>query len=584
VTRPGGDLTTIEEPPTTMTSRPRPTTRAKTLDSRERRNLLLNVAFGLTVVAALLLLLIAWGVSWYGEHLAAAATVNGQTITRDQWTKTVAINEFRADYQARRIRTLLTAGHIGASDAAARQALLEQRLGQVDALSLEQLVDGAIQAGLATEQGVTVTPADVDARLTEEATTPELRHAWVIEVKPVVEEGATAPTDAAIAAAKAAAGGALADLRSGQEWEAVAKAVSTAASKEQAGDLGFVDENSVLDATFREAMLAVAQDTPTEVLEGSDGIFRLGRVTEIIAPVVDATLASQVTEDGIALEDFREALQRDVTRTKLADAVVAQYLAPSAQRRVAQIYLQESANELSDGARRVRHILYSPKDGAAEVPADDPSWAEAEAAAAAAHARLTTDPSLFDSIARAESDDEESVPRGGKLGYVADDGGLVQPFADAIFADGIVAGQVLAPVKTDFGWHVIQVMSFPPDETLLSTLKAQIDAGDVTFAVAARDNSDGEASGEGGDIGWVTRGQLDEDRETAIFAAPVGTTSSALVVDGVGMYLFLVSEEETREPDADQKLTLESTAFSRFYAARKAEVEITRDPVITGGL
>ena len=180
-----------EEPPTNMTSRPRPTTHSKTWDDRERRATLLNLGFGLVVIAALLLLLIAWGVSWYNDHLSAAGTVNGQTITKDAWSKQVAINEFRADYQKRRIRTLLAAGQISAADAENRNAALDQRLQQVDALSLEQLVDGTIQAQLAASQGVTVTPADIDASLKQEATTPELRHAWMIEVAPELASGAS---------------------------------------------------------------------------------------------------------------------------------------------------------------------------------------------------------------------------------------------------------------------------------------------------------------------------------------------------------------------------------------------------------
>jgi parvulin-like peptidyl-prolyl isomerase len=173
-----------------MTSRPRSTTHSKTWDERERRAMLLNIGFGLTIVAALLLLLIAWGVSWYNDHLSAAGTVNGQTITKDAWSKQVAINEFRADYEKRRIRTLLAAGQISAADAESRNAFIDQRVQQVDPLSLEQLVDGTIQAELAASQGVTVTPADIDAALAEEATTPELRHAWMIEVAPELADGA----------------------------------------------------------------------------------------------------------------------------------------------------------------------------------------------------------------------------------------------------------------------------------------------------------------------------------------------------------------------------------------------------------
>ena len=227
-----------------MTSRPRSTTHSKTWDDRERRATLLNLGFGLVVIAALLLLLIAWGVSWYNDHLSAAGTVNGQTITKDAWSKQVAINEFRADYQKRRIRTLLAAGQISAADAENRNAALDQRLQQVDALSLEQLVDGTIQAQLAASQGVTVTPADIDASLKQEATTPELRHAWMIEVAPELASGASQPTDQAVAAAKAKADQAAADLKAGKDWETVAKSVSTDASKEQAGDLGFIDKDS----------------------------------------------------------------------------------------------------------------------------------------------------------------------------------------------------------------------------------------------------------------------------------------------------------------------------------------------------
>jgi parvulin-like peptidyl-prolyl isomerase len=549
--------------------------------------MLLNLGFGLTVAAAILLLLLAWGVSWYNDHLVAAGSVNGTSITRDDLTKQVAINQFRAGYQKSRIRTLLAAGHIGAADAEARNNVIDQRLQQIGPLSLEQLIDGTLQASLATDQGVTVTDADVDARLKEEATTPELRHAWVIEVKPEVVAGATGPTDEAVATARATADKALADLRAGQDWETVAKAVSTAASKDQAGDLGFIDENTALDAAFREAILAVAVDTPTEVVTGSDTIFRLGRVTEIIAPVEDPTFQAQVTDAGISMDDFRAAVRRDVIRSKLNDAIVAQYLAPAPQREVSQIFMQQSNSETGPSAVRVRHILYSPNGdprGAQTLPEDDPAWAAAKAAADAAYEKIKADPSLFDSTARTESDDSSTAPYGGKLGYVADDGTMVQEFADAIFAPGLTAGQLLAPVKTAFGWHVIQIMSYPTDEEWMTILRNRIESGELTFADAARDNSDLAEAADGGSIGWIGRGQLPQVREDAIFAAPIGKPSPTLVVDGEGIYMFLVTKEETREPDAEQKAALQTSAFSIWYSKEKANAVIERDSQITGGV
>ncbi len=200
-----------------MSFRARPTsTHGKTWDDRDRRSMLLNIGFGVTVAVAVILLLVAFGYSWYSEHLAAAASVNGQSISRDAFRKQFAINSFRNEVQGRRVRTLLTAGHIRTADANAREAVLQQRSQQAATIALEQLVDGAVMANLAAEQNVTVTDADVDARMAEDATTPEMRHAWMIAVAPELAEGETEITDEAKAAAKAKADQALADLQARQ--------------------------------------------------------------------------------------------------------------------------------------------------------------------------------------------------------------------------------------------------------------------------------------------------------------------------------------------------------------------------------
>jgi len=547
--------------------------------------MLLNIGFGLTVVAALLLLLIAGGVAWYGDHLSAAATVNGQTITKDAYAKQLAINAFRVDYQSRRIRTLLAAGQMRTADATARQSLLDQRTQQADTIALEQLIDGQVQAELAAKQGVSVTPADVDARLAEEATTPEMRHAWMIEVKPEIPAGASAASDSTKAAAKAKADAALADLKAGKDWTEIAKAVSTDASKDQGGDLGFVDKNSTLDPAFSAAIQAAAKDTPTDVIEGADGTYRIGRVTEIAAPVVDATLADQVKSAGISMDDFRATLGRDVTRTRLSDAITAPYLVAGPQRQTSEIYMAESSSEASDGAIKVRHILYSPNGDASKastVAADDPAWATAEAAAKATYDKLKADPSLFDSIARAESDETSAATTGGKLPYFAPADSIDSSFAAAIFKGGFQPGQLLEPVKSAFGWHVIQVMHYPTDADWSTKLIADITAGKQTFADAARDNSDLANAAQGGDMGWVAKGLEPAEVEKAIFAAPIGKVSDPLVVAGDGTYIFLVNQEEARTPDAYQTAQLNATVFPNWYSVQKAGFDITRDPSITG--
>ncbi len=572
-----------------MTSRARtPSTRARTWDDRQRRSMLLNIGFGLIVIIALILLAAAFGVSWYGDHLAAAATVNGQTITKDEYNRQLTVNAFRTDYMQRRIRFLLTTGHLRPTDAQARQYTLDQRTQNADAIALEQLIDGKIMADLAPSQGVTVTATDVDAQLTLEATTPELRHGWVIAVAPELASGETTLSDADKTAAKAKADQALADLKAGKDWNTVVKAVSTDVSKDQGGDLGFIDKDSGLDPALVKALMAAPKDAPTDVIEGADGIYRIGRVSEIVPASVDATLAQQVADAGISMDDFRAALRRDVMRQKLNDAIVAQVTAVAPRRDVAEIWMPESASESGPGAVKIRHILYSPNgdpSAAASLAPDDQAWADAKAKAEATYQKLQADPSLFDSIARSESDDAGSTATGGKYWFSKDDP-LLPEFAAAIFQPGLKPGQLLPPVKTDAGWHVIQILHYPTDLEWAAHLKQQIDAGTLTFSDAARDNSEKPEAPDGGNIGWVSKQELElqglSQVADAIFSAPIGKVSDPLKVDGDGVYLFFVSQEETRAPDDATKATLETSAFSNWYTQQKANYTITRDPAISG--
>ena len=329
------------------------------------------------------------------------------------------------------------------------------------------------------------------------------------------------PTDEEKAAAKAKAEQALADLKAGKDWDGVAKAVSTDTTKDQAGDLSYIDKDAALDTAFRDALIAAPKDTPTDVIEGADGVYRIGRVSEIIPPagrrhvrVADQRLPSgalpQVNE-----ADLRAAIRHDVVRQKLGDAILAPYLAAGPQRDVSEIYMQEGSSESGPGAIKVRHILYSPNGDpqtASNVKPDDPAWAAAKAKADATYAKLQANPSLFDSIARAESDEGLAKTSGGKLPYFSTDDAVDPSFMAAIEKPGLQPGQLLEPVKSAFGWHVIQVMHGPTDADWAAKLKADIDSGKLSFADAARDNSDKYDPTTGGSIGWVTKGQLDRGR------------------------------------------------------------------------
>jgi parvulin-like peptidyl-prolyl isomerase len=126
-------------------------------------------------------------------------------------------------------------------------------------------------------------------------------------------------------------------------------------------------------------------------------------------------------------------------------------------------------------------------------------------------------------------------------------------------------------------------MYFPPDLDRLNELKSQIDGG-ADFAELARDNSESETAGAGGDFGWVAKGQLDPSLIDAIFAAELGKTTPVVSVEGDGLYLFKALTEEVRTPEGRQLEELRSTAFSDWYTAKKDAIEIVRDESVTGTL
>jgi parvulin-like peptidyl-prolyl isomerase len=556
-------------------------------ETQDRRNLYLNIGFGLIVILAVLILAIAGGLAWYDSHLASVGSVDGQSITKDEFADRYRIESWRLDEAEARIRTSVNAGHLTEAQGTSLQSSIEQQRQSLQATTLERLIDTKLQAKLAAEEGVTATPEDIDARLAFEATTPESRHLWVIEVAPETDLGAVGPSAAQKSAAKAKAEAALKDITSGKSWEDVARTVSTDASTgPQAGDLGWLQANDTrADEAWLKAVFATAANTPTAVIEGSDGVYRIGRATEIVPSSVDPAYQAKFENKGIELAKYRAVLQGDVIHEKLQAKIVADVTGAGPQRRVSQIYLGQPAPDLGADAVKVRHILYAPKgdpENASNVPDSDPSWAAAQSQATATYVRLKSDPNLFDAIARKESQEAQAQGpsgTGGKLPYFDSGSSVDEAFLAAILAPGLKDGDILPPVKSAFGWHVVQIMYHPTDEEHLKALKAAADSG-KDFAVLARDNSEAPSSGIGGDLGWIAKGQLVDQLTNAIFATPIGKTSDIVNVAGDGTYLFKVIAEETRTPEGRQLEELTSTAFSRWYDAKKSAVVIDRDESI----
>lgn len=549
-------------------------------NSEERRTFLTNLGFVVTIVVSILILLGYAGYSWYDSHFGTVATVNGTSITKDQLSARLAIEEFRIKYTESRIRTLNTAGRLSDASATSQLQFLEQRLQSVGSVALERLIDNTLQASLAKDAGITVTDADIDAQIVTEATLDEQRHTWAIEITPANDPATGKPGDAEKAAARAKADSALAQLAAGKSWEDVAKSVSDSATAAQDGDLSWLPKDSGYDAAFMTAIFDAQLNTPTAVIEGADGVFRIGRVTDIAPKTVDETYQSRLDEAKIKTADYRSAVKGDLIRKALDDKVVADLSKPSLQRHVEQIFMTVSTPPPA-GSVKVRHILISPKNdpaGAKDLPADDPAWKAAADEANLLYAQVIKDPTKFDQLARANSDEANASSTGGKLPYYDPTSLIDTTFAKAIFAPGLQPGQILPPVKSSFGWHIIQFMRPYGDGEVawMNKLRTDLLAGG-NFEQVARDQGEGPEAASGGDVGWVAKGELGELKETPIFNTSVGGITDVTSISSEGVYLWKVVAEEMRDPTAAQIKTFKDTGFTNWYTIKKAEAKITRN-------
>ena len=132
------------------------------------------------------------------------------------------------------------------------------------------------------------------------------------------------------------------------------------------------------------------------------------------------------------------------------DASAVPAAPPPDEAALRQRYEQEKARFVEPEQRLASHILVRVDEGA---DAAAQKAAEDEATRLATQARQAG--ADFAALAREHSDDTGSQAAGGDLGWIVKDGSTAKPFEDALFA--LKAGEVGDPVRTPFGWHVLQL-------------------------------------------------------------------------------------------------------------------------------
>jgi parvulin-like peptidyl-prolyl isomerase len=553
-----------------------------------RQQLYVTIGFIALIILALVILAGAVAVTYYNDHWRAIARVDGADISIDQWNDRQKVEKYRLAEADEQIRAAVSSGQLDSGTATQQLQLIQDAAGRVPERALDALIDARLQARLAQEMGITVTDADADAAFTEEASTAEQRKVSVVAVQPEQDAGASSPTDAQRAAAKQKADAALADLKAGKAFDEVAKQYSTSAS----ASVGYIGKTSSADPAWIDAVFALPLNGTTEVVGGTDGMYRIGRVTDIIPSTVDQGRNDRIAQQ-VGLGPYREALRADVVRKRLQERLVADATnSQSEQVRASEVFVAygDTGQTATTPEARASHILYSPKDdpqNANTLDANDPAWeaAKKDADAAAATLRAITDPTeraaKFAELAKAGSDDKSSGAQGGDLGWFSS-ATMVQEFSAAIFDKTHDKYEVIGPVKTQFGYHVIlYVEQRKPPQERIKEIQDQLAAQGADFAAIAKAGSDSADASAGGDMGWVARLQKEKQVEDVLFGLQAGQTSDIITRDD-GFHIYRVTERQQRAADAEQVTALKSSAFDNWYTPRRAQADIWRSPEASG--
>ncbi|MBR6758651.1 MAG: peptidylprolyl isomerase [Bacteroidaceae bacterium] len=156
----------------------------------------------------------------------------------------------------------------------------------------------------------------------------------------------------------------------------------------------------------------------------------------------------------------------------------------------------------------------------------------------------------FEALAEQYSDDPGSKTRGGYLGYVRG-GRLIYPFEKVAF--NMQPGEISQPVETRFGYHIIKVHDVRADrgERLCAHIflmipqgaspeveaqkKAEADAiysdlmAGADFVAMAREKSQDQSNAmNGGELPWVSAGDLIKELEDAAFSLKKGEIAAPI--------------------------------------------------------
>lgn len=299
----------------------------------------------------------------------------------------------------------------------------------------------------------------------------------------------------------------------------------------------------------------------------------------------------QVLEtEGYDYVAFREEFRNQLTMNRIRQQMVDNRVEVTEQE---VDHLLASADTFNDRNReyQLAHILVSVPEAASP---EQIHAAEQRVDDILERLRAGAD---FAQVAIAESDGQQAL-NGGDLGW-RKTGQLPSFFSDVV--GQLQKGQISDPVRSPSGFHLIKIVDIRGDErhmieqtrarhillhadaliseedvnTRILQLRERIAQGE-DFATLARANSQDPGSGsEGGDLGWVTPGQMVPEFEEAMNALAPGEVSQP-VKSRFGWHLIQVLERREQDNTEDFRRTRARESIRQRKTEEELEIWLRR--------
>ena len=190
--------------------------------------------------------------------------------------------------------------------------------------------------------------------------------------------------------------------------------------------------NAIVRSLVEQAQFEIAAEEMGITVTDEELEKRLDELKDQFFEGDDAKYQEELEKQGLTEEQVLKDLKTRMLSEKIFEQVTSEVKV--ADEDIAAYYEENKAQFEQPSSREVRHILVKTKAEADEI-----------------HAELENGGN-FAKLAKEHSEDPASAKEGGK--FTAQKGATVAPFDEVAFE--LETGELSEPVKTQFGWHIIE--------------------------------------------------------------------------------------------------------------------------------